>query len=117
MSVSFTTVWSAVHDHQLVTKLQFISLAPVMQPYLQKCHADVPMLPLSLLKYVFAGICKAQCIRVIKQSCKIAKLNVSDAAGHVKPANIDVGFAVTGTLAWLLRQKKVSDLQNVEFRK
>ena len=41
---------------------------------------------------------------------KIAKLNVSDAAVHVKSADIDVGFAAVGTLAGLLRQKKVSDL-------
>ena len=50
-------------------------------------------------------------------SAEIAKLKVSDAAVHVKPADIGVGFAATGTLAGLLRQKIVGDLEAFEFRK
>ena len=46
VSVSFTTVESAVNDNLMVGKLQlFISVATVIQPYLQEFQADAPMLP------------------------------------------------------------------------
>ena len=56
--------------------------------------------------------------RFIKQSIlesanspvKIAKLNFQMHMFICNPADIDVGFAASGTLAGLLRQKKVSDL-------
>ena len=114
--VTFTAVMSAVHNHLMVAKLQFfISVATVMQPYLQKFQADAPLLPfvtteiVSLLENFMHRFVEQNILKSTNSPPKIAKLNVSDAAIQVKPADIDVGFTVTGTLAGLLRQKKVSD--------
>ena len=49
--------------------------------------------------------------------CKIAKLNVSHAASHVAPPDIDIGFAAKATVDKALREKKVSQLPVLEFRK
>ena len=62
-------------------------------------------------------MCKAELLESANSLAKLKKLNVSDADVHVKPADIDIGFAATGTLAGLLRHEKVSDLQAIEFRK
>ena len=48
---------------------------------------------------------------------KIAKLNVSHAANHVTPSDIDIGFAAKATVDKALREKKVIQLQVLEFRK
>ena len=47
----------------------------------------------------------------------IAKLNVSHATSHVAPSDIDIGFAAKATVDKALREKKVSQLQVLEFRK
>ena len=48
---------------------------------------------------------------------KIAKLNVSHAASHVTPSEIDIGFAAKATVDKALREKRISQLQVLEFRK
>ena len=53
VSVSFTTVKS-VHNHLMVAKLQFfISVATVMQPYLQRCQENALILPFVTTEIVF----------------------------------------------------------------
>ena len=53
-----------------------------------------------------AEVCKAGYIGVTNSSAKIAKLNVSDAAAHVKPADINVEYAARGTLSLAFETKE-----------
>ena len=48
---------------------------------------------------------------------KIAKLNVLDSATHVVPSEVDIGFAAKTTLEKVYKEKKISQLQVLEFRK
>ena len=59
---------------------------------------------------------KRQELEAADSPYKIAKLNVSHAASHVVPSDIDIGFAAKATVDKALREK-VSQLQVLEFRK
>ena len=48
---------------------------------------------------------------------KIAKLNVLDSATHVALSEVDIGFAAKITLEKVYKEKKISQLQVLEFRK
>ena len=48
---------------------------------------------------------------------KIAKLNVLDSATPVAPSEVDIGFAAKTTLEKVHKEKKISQLQVLEFRK
>ena len=48
---------------------------------------------------------------------KIVKLNVLDSATHVAPSEVDIGFAAKTTLEKVYKEKKISQLQVLEFRK
>ena len=49
---------------------------------------------------------------------KIAKLNVLDSsATHVAPSEVDIGFAAKTTLEKVYKEKKISQVQVLEFRK
>ena len=52
-----------------------------------------------------------------KSAYKIAKLNVLDSATHVAPSEVDIGFAAKTTLEKVYKEKKISQLQVLEFRK
>ena len=123
-SASFATVKSAVHDILIVAKLQFfVSVATVMQPFLKMFQADAPMLPFLTSEVV--GLLTNLMQRFIKQSeleaantpSKIARLDVTEAALYVKTADIDIGFAAAATVTKLSTEKKISDLQVLEYRK
>ena len=60
---------------------------------------------------------KRQELEAAESPYKIAKLNVSHAASHVAPSDIDIGFAAKATVDKALREKQVSQLQVLEFRK
>ena len=47
---------------------------------------------------------------------KMIKLNAGAPAIHVATSEVDIGFAATSTLQKALREKKVSQLQALEFR-
>ena len=48
---------------------------------------------------------------------KIVKLNVLDSATHVAPSEVDIVFAAKTTLEKVYKEKKISQLQVLEFRK
>ena len=60
---------------------------------------------------------KGKNLEAADSSYKIAKLNVSYAASHVGPSDIDIGFAAKATVDKALIEKKVSQLQVLEFKK
>ena len=48
---------------------------------------------------------------------KIAKLNVLDSATHVAPSEVDIDFDAKTTLEKVNKEKKITQLQVLEFRK
>ena len=118
---SFATVRSAVQNHLTIAKLQFfVSTASIMKPYLQVFQSDAPLLPFelhALLQTLMGKFVKRQELEAADSLYKIAKLNVSHAASHVAPSDIDIGFAAKAIVGKALREKKVSQLQVLEFRK
>ena len=123
-STSFATVRSAVQNHLTIAKLQFfVSTAAIMKPYLQVFQSDAPLLPFviselhSLLQTLMGKFVKREELEAADSLYKIAKLNVSHAASHVAPSEIDIGFAAKATVDKALREKRVSQLQVLEFRK
>ena len=123
-SASFATVRSAVQSHLTIAKLQFfISTAAIMKPYLQVFQSDAPLLPFvtselhALLQTLMGKFVKREELEAADSPYKITKLNVSHAASHVTPSEIDIGFAAKALVDKALREKRISQLQVLEFRK
>ena len=60
---------------------------------------------------------KRAVLEAANSAYKIAKLNVLDSATHVAPSEVDIGFAAKTTLEKVYKEKKISQLQVLEFRK
>ena len=87
-------------------------------------QSDVPLLPFvtselhALLGDLNGQMCeKGKNLKQLIVLIRLAKLNVSHAASHVAPSDIDIGFAAKATVDKALREKKISQLQVLEFRK
>ena len=100
-----------------------MSTAAVMRPFLQIFQSDGSLLPFitselqTLLQTLMGKFVKRSELEGADSAYKIAKLNVLEAATHVAPSEIDIGFAAKTTLEKALRDKKISQLQVLEFRK
>ena len=121
---SFATVRSAVQNHLTIVKLQFfVSTASIMKPYLPSVSVRCTSVTLcsselhALLQTLMGKFVKRQELEAADSPYKIAKLNVSRATSHVAPSDIDIGFRTKATVDKALREKKVSQLQVLEFRK
>ena len=102
----------------------FMSIAAAMRPYLQTFQSDEPLLPIitseleTLLRTLMGKfIMKRAVLEGANSAYKIAKLNVLDSATHVAPSEVDIGFTAKTTLEKVYKEKKISQLQVLEFRK
>ena len=114
-SSSFSTLRSAVQDGLTVATLQFFaSTASILMPYLQKFQSDAPLLPFVanevtvLLETLMHKFVKQSELQEANTPAKIGRLNVMETAIHLTPSDIDVGFAATGTLNKVFKEKKIS---------
>ena len=121
---SSSTVKSAVLNKLTTAKLGFfMSIAAAMRPYLQTFQSDGPLLPFitseleTLLWTLMGKFMKRAVLEGANSAYKIAKLNVLDSATHVAPSEVDIGFAAKTTLEKVYKEKKISQLQVLEFRK
>ena len=100
-----------------------MSIAAAMRPYLQTFQSDGPLLPFitseleTLLRTLMGKFTKRAVLEGANSACKIAKLNVLDSATHVAPSAVDIGFAAKTPLEKVYKEKKISQLQVLEFRK
>ena len=60
---------------------------------------------------------KRAALEGVNSAYKIAKLNVLDSATHVAPSEVNIDFAAKTTLAKVYKEKRISQLQVLEFRK
>ena len=121
---SFVTVRSAVHDQLMPAKLAFFaSTASIMLPYLQIFQSDAPLVPFvisepqTLLEMLMKKFVKRKELEKLDSASKILQFDVSLSEHHVASKDIDVGFAAKALIDKLIKDKKVSDLQVLEFRK
>ena len=100
-----------------------MSIAAAMRPYLQTFQSDGPLLPFitseleTLLWTLMGKFMKRAVFEGANSAYKIAKLNVLDSATHVAPSEVDIGFAAKTTLEKVYKEKKISQLQVLKFRK
>ena len=100
-----------------------MSIAAAVRPYLQTFQSDGPLLPFitseleKLLRTLMGKFMKRAVLEGANSAYKIAKLNVLDSATHVAPSEVDTGFAAKTTLEKVYKEKKISQLQVLEFRK
>ena len=123
-SSSFSTVKSAVLNKLTTAKLEFfMSIAAAMRPYLQTFQSDGPLLPFitseleTLLQTLMGKFMKRAVLEGANSAYKIAQLNVLDSATHVAPSEVGIGYAAKTTLEKVYKEKKISQLQVLEFRK
>ena len=123
-SSSFSTFKSAVLNKLTTAKLEFfMSTAAAMRPYLQTFQSDGPLLPFiafeleTLLQTLMGKFMKRAVLEGANSAYKIVRLNVLDSATHVAPSEVDIGFAAKTTLEKVYKEKKISQLQVLEFRK
>ena len=112
-----------MQDPLIIAKLEFFaSVASTMMPYLEKFQADTPLLPFVttelsvLLDILMRKFIKQSEMDEANSPAKMIKFNVEAPAIHVTTSEVDIGFAATNTLQTALREKKVSQLQALEFR-
>ena len=60
---------------------------------------------------------KRQELEAVGTPLKISKINVLETINHVAASQIDVGFGAAATLSRALKEKKVSQLQALKFKK
>ena len=100
-----------------------MSIAAAMRPYLQTFQSNWPLLPCitfeleTLLWALMGKFMKRAVLEGANSAYKSAKLNVLDSATHVAPSEVDTGFAGKTTLEKVYKEKKISQLQVMEFRK
>ena len=123
-SNSFSTVESAVLNKLTTAKPElFMLIAAAMRPYLQTFQSDGPLLPFitseleTMLRTLMGKFMKRAVLEGANSAYKIAKLNVLDSATHVAPSEVDIGFAAKTTLEKVYKEKNISQLQVLEFRK
>ena len=123
-SSSFSTVKSAILNKLTTAKLEFfMSIAAAMRPYLQTFQSDGPLLPFitseleTLLWTLMGKFMKRAVLEGANSAYKIAKLNVLNSATHVAPSEVDIGSAAKTTLEKVYKEKNISQLQVLEFRK
>ena len=123
-SSSFATVRSAVNDILTVAKMDFfVSTTTMMKPYLQMFQSDAPLVPFitselhAMLQTMMGKFVKRTELEAADSAYKIVKLNVLQATTHVAPSQIDIGFAAKAIIDKALKEKKISQLQALEFRK
>ncbi len=123
-SGTFSTVKSAVQDSLMLAKLEFfVSVAVVLKPYLQIFQSDCPLLPFittelqTMLETLMGRFVKRQELESADTPWKLCQIKVLETSTHVVPSEINVGFAAAASLRKALKDKKVSQLQGLEFRK
>ena len=100
-----------------------MSIVATMRPYLQTFQSDGPLLSFitseleTLLQTLMGKFMERAVLEGANSAYKIAKLNVLYSATHVAPSEVDIGFAAKTTLEKVYKEKKISQLQVLEFRK
>ena len=123
-SSSFSSLRSAVWDKLITAKLEiFVSVAAVLKPYLEIFQSDAPLLPFItsqlqvMLETLMGKFVKVQEPEAADSPLKISKVNVLATEHHVAASDIDVGFAAAATVGKALKERKISQLQALKFRK
>ena len=108
----------------ITIKLEFfVSVAVILKCYLEIFQSDTPLLPFItselqvMLKILMGKFVKTLELEAAGIPLKISKVNVLETVNHVAASQIDVGFAAAATLSRALKEKKVIQLQALEFRK
>ena len=101
----------------------FASTASIMLPYIQIFQSDAPLVPFViselqiLLEILMGKFVKWKELEKLDSASKISEFDVSLSEHPVASKDIDVGFVAKALIDKLIKDKKVSDLQVLEFRK
>jgi Zn ribbon nucleic-acid-binding protein len=98
-------------------------VAETLQPFLKKFQGDNPLLPFlaeelySLLKLVLERFIKPEVLNKANTKAKLANIDMMAAENVVHRKCVELGFATLQHLRKAEREKTVSDLQVLTFRK
>lgn len=120
---SFKIVMEACDDKLIIAKLDFfVSVAQVLKPFLEKFQTDSPMVPFlgaalkDILSSILGRFVKADILKKADKSAKLAKIDPCDKKNHVSSKEVDTGFDAKQKIQKLLKEKKISELQAMDFR-
>jgi len=115
---------SHVQDPLSVAKLQFfINVAEVLQPFLKQFQNDNPLLPFSaeelysLLTVLLQRLIRPGVLEKANTKTKLTAIDVMATENVVHPKHVDLGFATMQHLRKAEKDKSISDLQVLTFRK
>ena len=118
---SFDVVKDCCSDKLMEAKLSFYRLiGQQLKPYLTLYQTERPMMPfmssdlLDLLKSLMSRVIKADVMKTAASN--ICDVNVTDVANQVNYKNVDIGFSADRMLKKLVKDKKCSERQEMEFR-
>ncbi|CAG5123146.1 unnamed protein product [Candidula unifasciata] len=121
---SFETVRTAVNnDMFLSSKLAFfVSFSKQLEPFLRKYQTDNPMVPFlftdlhNLTFAVLRRFVKKEIIANLSSTSDILNFSVNDPQNHVTGHAVDIGFVADSVIKDLKRERKVTDLQILNFK-
>lgn len=120
---SFGVVKACCDDKLIEAKLSFYrSVGQQIQPFLKLYQTDRPMMPLlssdlfDLLKSLMRRVIKADVLKIASNAVKLCEIKVSDESNQLNYRNVDIGFSADKMLKKLVKDKKCSERQDMEFR-
>ena len=120
---SYHSVKEGCEDVWLPAKLAFhISYAKEVQDFLKNYQTDKPVLPfladdlVSIFKSVMTRFIKPDIVAEATTITKLMKIDVADKKNHLHPSKIDLGFSADKLVKELVKQKKISERRELEYR-
>ena len=122
-SKSYQTVKKIVNTDPLIClKMAFFeSVAKQLQPFLVLFQSDSPLLPFmsthlqKMITALMKRFIKSDLVERANTVSRLLRLDVLDKKNIVDREKIDVGFVVKNLIKTMKREKKISDLQVMEF--
>ena len=124
-SKSYITIYDATKDKLIVAKFHFfLSIAKIIQPFLQFYQSDAPLLPFfssDMVKLVrhcveHFGVFKAVHSENLSSAIKLCKVNVSDKTLYNPSDKITMGFSADKLVKQLLLKKDITDKEAFNLR-
>lgn len=124
-SKSYITIYDATKDKLIVAKFHFfLSIAKIIQPFLQFYQSDAPLLPFfssDMVKLVrhcveHFGVFKAVHSENLSSAIKLCKVNFSDKTLYNPSDKISMGFSADKLVKQLLLKKDITDKEAFNLR-
>jgi hypothetical protein len=120
---SFDVVKECCSDNLMEAKLFFYrAVGQQIQPFLTLYQTERPMLPFmssdlcDLLQSLMSRVVKADVMKKAVSAIALCNIKVTDETNQLNYRNVDIGYSADKMIKKLIKEKKCSERQEMEFR-